>query len=56
MDNKKKYSNADLKEFESLINEKLEKAKNELEYIKTTLSRRNDSGTDNTMGSMPSPY
>ena len=35
----------------TLINEKLEKAQNELNYIKDSLSRRNDSGTDNTAGS-----
>jgi DnaK suppressor protein len=37
-----------LKEFEAIINEKLEAARKELAYIKDTLSRKNDSGTDNT--------
>ena len=35
-------------EFEQLINEKLEKAYTELNYIKESLSKSNDSGTDNT--------
>ncbi len=47
---RKKYSEEELKEFEALITEKLEKAKTELTYIKETLSRRNDSGTDTTSG------
>jgi len=49
-DEKTKYSREELKEFEDLILEKLEKAKKELNYIKETLSRSNDSGTDNTSG------
>ncbi len=47
---KTRYSEDELKEFEELINEKLDKAKKELNYIKETLSRSNDSGTDNTSG------
>jgi RNA polymerase-binding protein DksA len=47
---KKRYSAEELKEFEQLINDKLDKAKKELNYIKETLSRSNDSGTDNTSG------
>lgn len=47
---KTRYSEEELKEFEVLINEKLDKAKKELNYIKETLSRSNDSGTDNTSG------
>jgi RNA polymerase-binding transcription factor DksA len=45
---KKRYSEDDLKEFEAIINQKLETSRNELAYIKDTLSRKNDSGTDNT--------
>ncbi|MDF7819095.1 TraR/DksA C4-type zinc finger protein [Runella sp. MFBS21] len=45
---KKRYSEEELKEFEGIINQKLEAARNELAYIKDTLSRKNDSGTDNT--------
>ena len=47
---KTRYSEEELKEFEDLINEKLDKARKELNYIKETLSRSNDSGTDNTSG------
>ncbi len=49
---KKRYSEEELKEFEVIIGDKLDKAKNELNYIKETLSRRNDSGTDNTAGTI----
>jgi RNA polymerase-binding transcription factor DksA len=42
---KTKYSANELKEFEDIINEKLGKARKELNYIKETLSRSNDSGT-----------
>ncbi len=47
---KKRYSEDELKEFEELISQKLDKARTELSYIKETLSRRNDSGTDTTSG------
>lgn len=47
---KKRYSEEELKEFEVLISQKLEATRNELNYIKETLSKRNDSGTDNTSG------
>lgn len=47
---KKRYSEEELKEFEELITQKLDKARTELSYIKETLSRRNDSGTDTTSG------
>ena len=49
-DEKNKYSVDELLEFEAIINEKLGKARKELNYIKETLSRSNDSGTDNTSG------
>jgi len=45
---KKRYSEDDLKEFEAIINQKLVTSRTELAYIKDTLSRKNDSGTDNT--------
>ncbi len=48
---KTRYSTEELKEFEKIIDEKLNKAKEELEYIKSTLSRKDDPGTDNTVGS-----
>lgn len=47
-EDKRRYSEEELKEFEAIINEKLEAARKELAYIKDTLSRKNDSGTDNT--------
>ncbi|HET9054801.1 MAG TPA: TraR/DksA C4-type zinc finger protein [Cyclobacteriaceae bacterium] len=49
-DDRTRYSDAELKEFEELINEKLEKAKGEYKILKDTLSRDNDSGTDSTSG------
>ncbi|MCC5936085.1 MAG: TraR/DksA family transcriptional regulator [Lunatimonas sp.] len=45
---KTSYSQEELKEFEDLINEKLAVAKEELSQLKQTLSKSNDSGTDNT--------
>ena len=47
---KKRYSEEDLKEFQGLISQKLEATRSELNYIKEALSKRNDSGTDNTSG------
>jgi DnaK suppressor protein len=43
-----RYSEEELKEFEQLIRGKLEGTLNELNYIKGGLSKKNDSGTDNT--------
>jgi DnaK suppressor protein len=45
---KTSYSQEELKEFEDLIQEKLTLAKEELSQLKKTLSKSNDSGTDNT--------
>ena len=45
---KQGYSNSELKEFEDLINLKLEKARKELNNLKATLSKDDDSGTDAT--------
>ncbi len=50
LEEKKRYSEEDLKEFEVLISQKLEATRSELNYIKEALSKRNDSGTDNTSG------
>ena len=47
-ENQQRYSREDLKEFEELIGDKLTNARKELNFIKETLSRRNDSGTENT--------
>lgn len=49
---KLRYSDEELREFEHIILEKLDKARRELAFIKETLSRRNDTGTDNTSGSL----
>lgn len=49
---KLRYSEEELKEFEEIINNKLEQARKELSYIKETLTRRNDSGTDNTASTL----
>jgi DnaK suppressor protein len=45
---KTSYSREELNEFEELIKKKLAVAKEELNMLKETLSKRNDSGTDNT--------
>ena len=49
-DDKTRYSDTELSEFEALINQKLEKAKGEYKILKETLNRNNDSGTDATSG------
>lgn len=49
-DDKTRYSDEELKEFEQLINEKLEKARGEFKILKETLNRNNDEGTDATSG------
>ncbi len=43
---KQAYSSSELKEFEELILKKLDKAKTELNNLKNTLSKDDDSGTD----------
>ena len=45
---KNRYSPDELKEFEQIIYEKLEKAQTVFNDIKESLSKSNDSGTDNT--------
>jgi len=47
---KNRYSDEELREFEAIIDEKLNNAKEELENIKQSLSRINDNGTDTTVG------
>ena len=47
---KTKYSENELKEFEALIVEKLDKAKIELKVLKGTLNRSDEEGTDTTSG------
>jgi len=45
-----RYSDDELKEFEVLISQKLEQARKELNYLKGAMSKKDDSGTDNTAG------
>ncbi len=45
-----RYSEEELKEFDEIISQKLDATRSELNYIKSTLSKKNDSGTDNTAG------
>ena len=47
-----RYSEDELKEFEAIIDDKLASAREELENIKGSLSRIHDNGTDNTAGNM----
>ena len=49
-DNKTRYSDEELKEFQVLINRKLDKAREEYKILKETLNRNNDEGTDATSG------
>lgn len=46
-----RYSREDLDEFDKLISEKLASARKELSFIKETLTRSNDAGTDSTASS-----
>jgi RNA polymerase-binding transcription factor DksA len=45
-----RYSDDELKEFDALINRKLDKAREEYKILKDTLNRNNDEGTDATSG------
>src|SRR6478609_384873 len=47
---KNRYGEAELREFEALINSKLDKAREEFRILKDTLNRTNDAGTDATSG------
>lgn len=49
-EDKTRYSEDELKEFQTLINKKLDKAKEEYKILKETLNRNNDEGTDATSG------
>jgi RNA polymerase-binding transcription factor DksA len=50
VDDRTRYSDEELKEFEKLINKKLDKAREEFRILKETLNRNNDAGTDATSG------
>lgn len=43
-----RYSDDDLKEFEALIHEKLEQARQDLDQLKRSLSHEDDNSTDDT--------
>lgn len=47
-----RYSETELQEFEDIIDDKLASAREELENIKGSLSRIHDNGTDNTAANM----
>src|SRR6478609_8184925 len=47
---KNRYGESELREFETLINSKLDKAREEFRILKDTLNRTNDAGTDATSG------
>jgi DnaK suppressor protein len=47
-DNRSRYSDAELKEFKTLIHKKLEEATRDYELLKNTLSHKDDHGTDDT--------
>jgi len=49
-DDRTRYSEEELIEFEALINKKLDKARDEYRILKETLNRNNDEGTDATSG------
>ena len=49
-EDKTRYSEVELKEFETLIKSKLAKARDEFRILKDTLNRNNDAGTDATSG------
>lgn len=48
MEEKTSYTDSDLKEFKELIERKLIEAKNDLELLTSTMSHKNDHGTDDT--------
>jgi len=47
-DVRKRYSDSELKEFKQLIHEKLDEAQKDYELLKSTLSHKDDNGTDDT--------
>lgn len=49
-DDRTRYTDTELKEFEALIMKKLDKAREEFRILKETLNRNNDAGTDATSG------
>jgi len=52
MSDKTRYSDEELKEFEALINEKLEKARKELNLLKSSLTRESDDDSGDNFSSV----
>ena len=50
MAEKTRYSEEELAEFEELIQQKLEKARHELNSLRDSLTHKSDEGTDSTYG------
>ncbi|MEQ8907693.1 MAG: TraR/DksA C4-type zinc finger protein [Vicingaceae bacterium] len=48
MAEKERYTDAELEEFRTLINEKLKEARNDLEGLRGSLSHKDDHGTEDT--------
>ena len=48
IDNRTRYSDAELKEFKTLLQKKLDEASRDYELLKNTLSHKDDHGTDDT--------
>lgn len=48
MSEKERYTDAELEEFRTLINDKLKEAKNDLEGLRGSLSHKDDHGTEDT--------
>ena len=48
IENKVKYSDADLQEFREIIEEKIARAKEDLELLKSSYMNNGNNGTDNT--------
>ena len=48
IEEKTRYSESELAEFQDIILKKLEATNTEVNFIKETMSRKNDNGTDNT--------
>lgn len=52
MEDKNKYTEKELKEFEKIILDKLDQAKGELNSLKESLTHKNDESTDATFGTV----
>ena len=52
LDTKVRYTDVDLEEFREILQSKLDSAKAELNYIRETLNKSRDNGTDNTTGAV----